>query len=324
MRANLVKSLEMWWDDERVRGLRLVFSDGSETPVYGFTTSVHSGSITFGVNPIDTDPHPECITKMWLLASHSGARLAKIHIETSRGQKFEQGPSGTDNAVTIDVGSGLFVGMAGRHGWDIDAVAPIFLASPIAKIAVGNITYTPHPSKTAQGITPVALNEAYCSNPADAPGHIDWDFSSSQTREVTMSHDMTSTTKFGGSVSVEVSGEVFGVGAETDAGFEWSSEQSNTTGSSTSETVEFKWSISGKLKPGEAITCKAIVQRGTLDLHYDATVTVTLKDNTQFMYPESGRFKGVSYSALKTTVETTRLPKQVCPMWLFQYVPTDL
>ncbi|KAJ7078792.1 hypothetical protein C8R44DRAFT_654366, partial [Mycena epipterygia] len=178
-----------------------------------------------------------------------------------------------------------------------------FLRSPVAKVAVGNIKYTPDPRGGATGLTPVTINEAHCTNPAGAHDPITWTFGGSETREVTMSHDMTSTTLFGGSVSVEVSGEVFGIGAKTTGGFEWSSEQSQTTSTSTSETVEFNWSISGQLEPGKAITCKAIAQRGALDLNYTATVTTTLKDGFVFKYPESGFSKAISYSALMTKVE---------------------
>ncbi|KAF7328611.1 Jacalin-type lectin domain-containing protein [Mycena sanguinolenta] len=280
-RFALVKRLEMWWDDVRIRGMRITFSDDVVSPIYGSTDKNYK-AITFDMNSTAADPGPERVTMMWMQNSGDRARLGRVHIETSRGQKWEEGPFKYKDRVQLDVGTGIFGGMDGRYGADIDAAGPLFLRSPIAKFAVGKITYTPDPNGLATGIQPVTINQAHYTNPASAPKPITWTFGGSETRTVTSSHEMSSISTFGGNVGVEVSGEVFGVGAKATAGFEWSSEQSQTTGTSTSDETQFNWALSGELGPGQAIFCKAIVQRGTLNLSYSGTVTVTLKNGTKF------------------------------------------
>ncbi|KAJ6465806.1 hypothetical protein C8R45DRAFT_877360, partial [Mycena sanguinolenta] len=294
----LVKRLEMWWDGSaRVRGMRITFSDDVATPIYG-TTDINHSAIDFDMKGTAADPGPERVTKMWMeatAATDRPGRLGNIHIETSRGQTWDKGVAGKDR-VQVDVGSGVFVGIVGRFGSDIDAAAPLFLCSPVAGIAVGNIVYTPHPKGSAAGLTPVTLNQMSFVNPANASASTDWTFHGSDARTVMMSHDITSTSIFGGSAAVEVSGEVFGVGAKATGGFEWSSETSQTTSTSTSEDIKFGWSISGKLEPGKAITCKAIVQRGALNLNHTSTVIVTLKNGAKFEYVASGVSKILTYS----------------------------
>ncbi|KAJ7720441.1 hypothetical protein B0H16DRAFT_1738862 [Mycena metata] len=158
-RGLIVKRLEMWWDlPHPIYGSAEGIAPPALLKVVPFL-KINTSALTFDLTPTATDPTPE-----------------RIHIETSRGQTWDKGVDDAKDKVTINVGSGVFVGMAGWYGWDVDAVAALFLRSPVTKTAVGNITYSPDPIGGAVGLTPLTLNEAHCSNPAGAHDPITWQF----------------------------------------------------------------------------------------------------------------------------------------------------
>lgn len=242
----------------------------------------------------------ELITSMtlWDYSDKARTRTGRLRLTTNQGQKFDVGSSG-HTAYDIAIGSGVLVGVVGRSGWDIDQLGAVFLRSAIVSVAVTNVVYNPDLAGTDKGIHPVALQQADYSNPADSKQPLDWDYSGTTSRTQSTTYSQSSSTMYGASVSVEVSGKVFGIGAKATGGFEWQHTSEETTTVSTSSSVGFTWGLKGTLDPGESCTCTALVQRGEGRTNYTATVEVKLQDGTTSTFTEHGTFQNIAYTKVE-------------------------
>ncbi|KAI9147178.1 hypothetical protein HJFPF1_13211 [Paramyrothecium foliicola] len=115
-----VSSLDVWThiipgDYEVIKAIRISWSDGSDR-MYG--------------EPNDDNPaasarfeHDEQITKMVI---HSGAWVDSIYFESTEQPDGQTLGGGGGDAWEQDVGNGVFLGLWGRSGTAIDALATVF------------------------------------------------------------------------------------------------------------------------------------------------------------------------------------------------------
>jgi len=293
--ALVVKSIDVWYNDATLRGIQVSYADDSRSPIFGSAADQFK-SITLQPG--------ELVTSLTLWGNGVGTRCGRILLTTNGGQMFDAGKN-TDGQTSypMDVGSGYLFGFCGRSDSDIDLLGAIFLTSPIVSVSVTDIQYTPSLSGLSSGISQVALDQAHFSNPVSAASPKDWQFSGNTTRTTSTTFTQSSSTMFGGSVNVEVSGEVFGVGAKASAGFEWQTtstvEQSNTL----SNEQSLQWGLSGTLQPGQGISCTAYCQLGQGQTRYTGNVTVTLANGYTNSYQETGIFRNVIYSNVQVSTQ---------------------
>ena len=100
----------------------------------------------------------EIITKLSLWGNDAGTRLGGIKFWTSSGNKFEayMNKWGLKTEYSIDVGSGVCLGLEGRSGSDIDNMGFVFInaikSSVLTDITYPSLaTYTPQVSAAMGG-----------------------------------------------------------------------------------------------------------------------------------------------------------------------------
>ena len=86
----------------------------------------------------------EVFKELSLWENYHGTHLGKIEFTTNRGNSFVHRMTNYkyyhDQESSIDVGSGLCVGVVGRHGHDVDKLGFIFV-KPIKSSVMDNVKY---------------------------------------------------------------------------------------------------------------------------------------------------------------------------------------
>ena len=286
-----MQRLDVWWDGGALRGIQVTYPDNTVTQVFDSP----SGS----TNHIIFEPG-ERVTSMTLWGNGIGTRSERIRITTTK-QTFDVGKDTSgQTAYDAPIGSGILVGMFGRSGADIDQLGPVFLDGAVQSINIGNINYTPTLDKTSKGISSVVLAQTYFSN--QSGGNPTWNFANGVSRTDTTRFTQTTATMYGASVSVTVSAELFGIGGDTTAGFEWQKTDTQETTTETSQEVELSWSLSGTLAPGEGVTAIATCEQGIGNATYTSTVTILLADGSVSQFSENGTFSNVVYTKATATM----------------------
>jgi hypothetical protein len=121
--SHLVWKVEFWVEssplqnNRYLRGMRIIWTDGTESRVYG-TTAGELTEFTF-------QPGEKILTMtLW-----GCVRTDRITWTTDMGRTFEASPNLSTESFNMEVGSGLLAGFEGASGVDIDRLAPIFLKS---------------------------------------------------------------------------------------------------------------------------------------------------------------------------------------------------
>jgi len=194
----------------------------------------------------------------------------------------------------VDCGSGLFVGVGGRSGNEIDRAGLVFLKSKVKKITIRDLKYKnqeawDHPETIGGLEGHVLMRGEYMNN---GPGEIlNWSFENSDTRTTTTTFSQNSTTGYGANVEVSVEGKILGVGTSAKAGFQYNWSTSTTRSTEEKRDMTIRWGpISGQLKIGEGVVCQALTFHGKASLDYSAQVVVTFEDSKQpaISYREDG------------------------------------
>ncbi|KAL8758690.1 MAG: hypothetical protein Q9184_003847 [Pyrenodesmia sp. 2 TL-2023] len=114
--------------------------------------------------------------------------------------------------------------------------------------------------------------------------------------------NFSSTDTFGGSVGIEISAEVVGIGAKATGGFEWG--VSDTTSKSTmiSDTITLTQTVGPiSIAPGHGKACQIFAQKGNGSFPYSSTVTLKLDNGRSIAYQEKGKLLSVQYSQVQSS-----------------------
>lgn len=294
----VVKGLDVWYNTSRLRAIRVTYSDGSRSAVFGKIDDSH-GSIVL-------DPG-ERVTSLTLWGNGVGTRCGRIRLTTEKGKILDVGKdtSGQDS-FDIDVGAGILVGMMGRSGLDVDQLGAIFLRSAIARVTLSNIVYSPPIAGSSEGISAVALDRVTYNNNTDK--QMTWDFTGSTTRTMSRTYTSASSHMFGVDVGVKVTGDVFVLKAEASTTVKWQYQSTETTATTVSSSQSLTWKSTGTLQPGETVVCTAVTNRGEARVDYTAKVELVLGDGTTNKYTETGVFQNIAYTDVSTTAEKLTAP----------------
>lgn len=235
----------------------------------------------------------ERITNMFLTGNGEGTRTGWIEFKTSTGRSFSWGMErGPRTPYSIDVGSGICVGVKGKAGGDIDALAFVFL-KPIAHAVIEEMRY-PTLQFDTPSVAPVSLETFRKVNTGQQAR--DYDFHGGREEET--SESWSTTLGLEAYMEVAVSAEVPEV-VSVENRFGWKLSASATHTLTETHKQSLSWSISGTLKPGESVSLAAITRRGTLSIPYRGRMRVTLKNGEIFQYDVSGTYTGVAYTGVE-------------------------
>lgn len=294
-----ITGLEAWTDNDKITGVRATYSGGAVSQIFGRINSGQSGSITVDYSK------GEKFTTVVSYGNGIGTRLGHMYLETSGGQKLDIGKN-TDGITpySMNVGGGILLGLIGSYGDEINAMGYLFISSTVQSVSVGQMTFDPDPSGTNTSLSPLVLsNQHYYNDRTPGSGNVTWNFSGQQTETQSNTYTQSSTTTFGGSIQVEVSAELFGIGGKVTTGFTWESSQTTESASSTTSSVMLTWGETGSLQPGQGVDCTAYVQKGQGNFAYTSHVTMLLVDGTTYSYVEKGRLNNVAISEAYISVK---------------------
>ena len=289
--GEIIKSLQVWYDSSGIRGILFTLTKG-KSKMHGNGGSGESKTITFAPGELVS------YAKLW--GNGKGEHLGHIYLKTDK-QEFDVGMTADFKGYEINVGGGLLLGAAGQEdGGDfVKGLAWIFLDKKIDRIDIGDIHYTDDPSGTSKNIVADSILEHTFGNPKGSTGNVTFAFTGEKTVTKTTTWEQSTKGTFGMSLSVEWSGEVFGIGAKVTGGFEWSVEHSTSSGGSESTATKVGDTITVSIAPGYGKKCKIVTQHGEGDFDYTSVVKMKLEGGGEFSYSEKGTLKSVQYSDAK-------------------------
>ena len=284
-----ISALSVWTDNVRIRGIQATYSDGTVSKIYGQTDDTATGSIKVDYSKGDR------FTTVTSYGNGVGTELGHLYMEASNGQKLDIGKSTSGiTPYQQNVGGGILLGLIGNSGSDIDALGFLFISSDISSVQVGDMQFS-NPPTGSNDMSPVILSQQHYYNDQSS-GNVSWSFTGQQTQQSSTTYTMSTTETFGGSISLEIDAELFGIGAKETDEFNWQVSTSQETATTTSNGINLSWQEGGSLAPGKGVDCTASVQKGEGNFDYSATVTIHLKDGTDYTYSEKGTLANTAYS----------------------------
>ncbi|NOU17376.1 MAG: hypothetical protein HOO91_07455 [Bacteroidales bacterium] len=285
---SLVKTIRIWkgtFDKHRmIKSIEVVFTD--ET-IQKF--GVSEGNLDYEF----TFEEKEFIKKLSLWGNGNGKRFGKIYFETTNGKKFDTGHCDGKDEFTINTGSGLWVGIEGTCGSDIDQCGFRFI-KPISKMELINVIY-PSLIFDTLGIAPVSLDKYELINDSEVP--INWHFAKSVAKDIEHT--------WGTTVGVEVWGEYSVKGGipevvEIESKFGWKVSATQFYQRTTKSTKILSWDNSGVLNPKESISLTALTRQGELpSLEVKGDMVISTTDGQSMSFPIIGNYKGIDYSGVE-------------------------
>ncbi|KAI0556714.1 natterin-like protein [Gracilaria domingensis] len=292
----VLRKIEAWKQDWRIRGVRVTFSDGSV-----FTAGKASGSYG-GSFTISSD---EYITRLNIQPSGSTSsggyyRLGAIWIKTSKGRDWGIFSSylagGTQHWV--EVGSGLCCGIFGKHGADVDCLGFAMLR-PVIDADIVEVTYPNLDLQTVASDPTYVTRDSLDNRGGTSPIYRTLEISEivTKTNEWTTSFN----TEFGVEVSVTAGipfvGDVTGTTHWT-VGYSSSRSMSETKTSS----VKQSWNISAN--PSEMVVAEGRVYSDQITNPFKGTMRLTLNNGERYEYDLTGEYEGANYLRSDFTSKT--------------------
>ncbi|XP_061739083.1 aerolysin-like protein [Nerophis ophidion] len=241
----------------------------------------------------------ERITKLSLWGNGKGTRLGGIRFWTSSGREFfahmTDWPLKTE--YSIDVGSGVCLGLQGRAGLDIDCLGFLFI-NAIKSSVLTDMTYPSLAMYTPQVNKEYIKSVSYHNDTSAVQEH-----TCSYSRSVTKSNTWSTTTKIESTVNMTVSAGIPDL-VEVSGGFSLTVGAEQSSGMTHTETITESDQVNVKVPVGKTVTVKFSVGRAVIDLPYSAKVKITCLNGSQLVFNSTGNYKGVAYTAVH--VNTTQ------------------
>ncbi|XP_030222191.1 aerolysin-like protein [Gadus morhua] len=240
----------------------------------------------------------ESITKLSLWGNGNGTRLGGIKFWTSSEREFFKYMNdwGLKTEYSIDVGSGVCLGLEGSCGGDIDRMGFLFI-NAIKSSVLTDITY---PSLV--NYTPLVNKEYIKSLEYKNGTTAEEEDKFTYSRSVTKSTTWSTTNKFETTFSLTVTAGIPNV-AEVSAGFSLTEGAEQTSSMTKEETITESDEVTVTVKPGKTVKVEASVGRAVIELPYSATLKITCLNGSELQFQTTGNYNGVAYTAV--TVEST-------------------
>ncbi|XP_059916239.1 aerolysin-like protein [Gadus macrocephalus] len=271
----------------QIKAVRAELTDGR---VETFGNAVTFSEFTFELG--------ERITKLSLWGNGAGTRLGGIRFWTSSGREFFEYMSdwGLKTEYSIDVGSGVCLGLEGNAGSDMDSMGFLFI-NAIKSSVLTDMTYPSLAMYTPQVNKEYIKSVTYQNDTA-----ADQEEKFTYSRSVTKSTTWSTTTKIESTVSLSVTAGIPEV-AEVSAGFSLTVGAEQTSSMTKEETITESDEVNVTVPAGKTVSVEASVGRAVIDLPYSATVKITCLNGSELHFQSNGNYNGVAYTAV--TVKST-------------------
>ncbi|KAK0144696.1 Aerolysin-like protein [Merluccius polli] len=271
----------------QIKAVRAELSDG-RVETYGNAHTFKEYTFKLG----------ERITKLSLWGNGAGTRLGGIKFFTSSGGEFFASMTdwGLKTEYSIDVGSGVCLGLVGRSGADIDSMGFLFI-NAIESSVLTDMTYPSLAIYTPQVQKEYIKSVSYANDTA-----ADQEYTCQYSRSVKKSTTWSTTSKIEFTVSTSVTAGIPEV-ASVSAGYSLTVGAEQTSSTTQEETKTESDAVKVKVPAGKKASVVVSVGRANIDLPYSATVKITCKNGSKLVFPSTGQYNGVSYTTVdvKTT-----------------------
>ncbi|CAL8375996.1 unnamed protein product [Arctogadus glacialis] len=239
----------------------------------------------------------ERITRLSLWGNGAGTRLGGIKFWTSSENKFfaHMNDWPLKNEFSIDVGSGVCLGLEGRSGGDIDHMGFLFI-NAIKSSVLTDMTYPSLALYTPQVNKEYVKSVSYHNGTTEAQEH-----KCAYSSSATMSTTWSTTTKIEATVNMSVTAEIPGV-AEVSGGFSLTMGVEQTSSMTSSATVTESDEVNVTVPAGKTMSVEVSVGRAVIDLPYSATVEITCLNGSELRFKSTGNYKGVSYTTVNVNL----------------------
>uniref|UniRef100_A0A8C5B7G0 Aerolysin-like protein n=1 Tax=Gadus morhua TaxID=8049 RepID=A0A8C5B7G0_GADMO len=240
----------------------------------------------------------EIITKLSLWEGRGGARLGGIKFWTSSGNKFEAHMSEwglKTGEYSIDVGSGVCLGLEGRSGGEIDKMGFLFI-NAIKSSVLTDMTYPSLAMYTPQ-VNKEYIKSVSYHNGSTATQEHKFAYSRSLTKSTTLS----TTNKIESTVSVSVTAGIPDL-VEVSGGFSMTKGAAQTSSMTSSETITESDEVKVTVPAGKTMTVEVSVRRAVINLPYPATVKIRCMNGSELHFKSTGNYHAVAYTAVDVNV----------------------
>ncbi|CAL8376053.1 unnamed protein product [Arctogadus glacialis] len=235
----------------------------------------------------------ERITKLSLWGNGAGTRLGGIRFWTSSGRQFFEYMNdwSLKTEYSIDVGSGVCLGLEGNAGSDIDNMGFLFI-NTIKSSVLTDMTYPSLAVFTPQ-IHKEYIKSLIYQNDTAAAEEQKFTYSRSVTKSTTWS----TTTKIESSVSLSVTAGIPGL-EEVAGRVSLTIGPEQTSSTTKEETIIESDEFNVTVRAGKTVSVEVSVGRAFIDLSYSATVKITCLNGSELRFQTTGRYIGVAYTAV--------------------------
>ncbi|CDQ92317.1 aerolysin-like protein [Oncorhynchus mykiss] len=240
----------------------------------------------------------ERITKLSLWGNGAGTRLGAIKFTTSNKREFFEKMTswGLKKEYTIDVGSGICLGLQGRSGSDIDCMGFVFI-NAVNSTVLTDMKY-PTLSLFKPQVTPEYVKSISHHN----------DTSLVQEESITYSKTVTKTSSWSVSNKIESTLNVSvkaGIPdlVEVSSGFSLTVGGEHSSKLEKSESITESDTINVKIPPGKTMDVEITVGKAHINLDYEAIVKVTCMNGSQLVFPSKGIYTGVTYTSARVSTK---------------------
>ena len=117
------------------------------------------------------------------------------------------------------------------------------------------------------------------------------------SRSVTKSTTWSTTTKIESTVSMSVKAGIPDL-VEVSGGFSLTVGSEQSSSMTSSETITESDEVNVKVPAGKTVSVELSVGRAVIDLAYSATVKITCLNGSELVFPSTGNYNGVAYTAV--------------------------
>ncbi|KAF2447574.1 hypothetical protein P171DRAFT_518662 [Karstenula rhodostoma CBS 690.94] len=251
---------------------------------------------------LNWDPFTVSVTRTVLWSDRDANQLGGMRIELSNGEVLEMKVDKiSGKTFSPDVGSGIMLGGWGRADDHITAWGWLFLEDKVDKIQIGDFRWDQDQeefAKSQAGIKKAVKASQGQYNAASNATTIAFDISDTVSNSYSYSQSVHY--NFGMGYSLEISGQVAGVGPKSSfsVSFEVGQDFKKEWTQTQSTTLTFK--VSQPALPGKTTMCIGYVEYGEFDMGYDANVHITLKNGKTFDFRERGERKQTMFGQAQT------------------------
>ncbi|XP_038867204.1 aerolysin-like protein [Salvelinus namaycush] len=240
----------------------------------------------------------ERITKLSLWGNGAGTRLGAIKFTTNENREFFEKMTswGLKTEYTINVGSGICLGLQGRSGSDIDCMGFLFINN-IKSSVLTDMRY-PTLSLFKPQVSPEYVKSLSHHNDTS----LVQEESISYSKTLTKTSSWSVSNKIESTLSVSVKAGIPDL-VEVSSGFSLTVGVEHSTSLEKTETITESDTINLKIPPGKTMDVEVTVGRANIDLDYEANVKVTCMNGSQLVFPSKGVYTGVTYTSARVSTK---------------------